>query len=72
MLQPKLKVTVDYEKCHPEKCNGESGVCPAIAECPVNIWKQEEPFDLPYPVPKFCQECGKCIEVCPFEAIRML
>jgi len=28
MLEPKLKVAVDYEKCHPEKCN--KGVCAAV------------------------------------------
>jgi len=72
MLQPKLKVTVDYGKCQPHKCGCHEGVCPAVSKCPVNIWKQEEPYDLPYPVAAFCKECGKCVEVCPLEAIRML
>jgi translation initiation factor RLI1 len=70
MLQPKLKVTVDYDKCHPEKCN--RGVCVAVLECPVKLWKQEEPYDLPYPTPGFCKECGKCVESCLLEAIMML
>ena len=70
MLQPKLKVTVDYEKCHPEKCN--RGECNAVIECPVKLWKQEEPYDVPYPTAGFCQECSKCVESCPLEAIRML
>jgi ferredoxin len=72
MLQPKQKVTIDYGKCLPEKCGCDKGVCPAIAECPVKLWRQEEPYDPPYPAAGFCQECGKCVEVCPLEAIRML
>jgi len=70
MLQPKLKVAVDYEKCHPERC--DKGVCAAVLECPAKRWKQEEAYDLPYPIYGFCQECGTCVESCPLEAISML
>lgn len=70
MLEPKLKVTVDYEKCHPERC--DKGVCAAVSECPAKLWKQEEPYDLPYPIPGFCQDCSTCVESCPMKAIRML
>ena len=70
MLQPKLKVAVDYTKCNPKKC--VKGVCAAVLECPVKLWKQEEPYDLPYPIPGFCQECGTCVDSCPPKAIRML
>lgn len=38
MLEPKLKVAVDYEKCHPERC--DKGVCAAVMECPAKLWKQ--------------------------------
>ncbi|MFC1924098.1 hypothetical protein ACFLXA_01855 [Chloroflexota bacterium] len=72
MLQPKLKVTVDYEKCRPDKCGCHNGVCSAIPECPLNLWKQEEPYDLPYPITGFCKECSKCVEICPLEAIRIV
>jgi hypothetical protein len=48
MLPPKMKVTLDYEKCHPEKC--DRGMCLAVLGCPVRLWKQEEPYDLPYPI----------------------
>ncbi len=70
MLHPKLNLTIDYEKCHPEKCG--IGVCAAIPSCPVNLWKQEEPYDSPFPTARFCNECGKCIDACPLGAIRKL
>jgi len=72
MLQPKLKVTIDYDKCQPEKCGCDNGICPAVKECPIKLWKQEEPYDLPYPFTGFCKECSKCAEVCPLKAITML
>jgi Pyruvate/2-oxoacid:ferredoxin oxidoreductase delta subunit len=70
MLEPKLKVTVDYQKCHPGKCG--QGTCAAVVECPPNLWRQEDPYDLHYVIPGFCQDCGICVESCPLKAIRML
>ncbi len=70
MLEPKLKVAVDYGKCQPERC--DKGVCNAVVQCPNKLWKQEEAYDLPYPIPGFCEECGTCVESCPLKAIRML
>jgi ferredoxin len=70
MLQPKLKVAVDYTKCNPKRC--EKGVCAAVLECPVKLWRQEGPYDLPFPIPGFCQECGTCVDICPLKAITML
>jgi len=52
VLQPKLKVAVDYEKCHPERC--DKGECIAVLKCPAKLWKQEEPYDLPY------RQSGRC------------
>jgi len=70
MLEPKLKVALDYQKCHAEKC-GE-GTCAALLECPLNLWRQEGSYDLPYVIPGFCQDCGIYVEACPLNAIRML
>ncbi len=70
MIEPKLKVAVDYGKCHPERC--DEGVCIAVLECPTKLWKQEGPYDLPYPIPGFCQDCGICVDCCPMDAISML
>ncbi len=66
----KQKVAVDYQKCHPESC--EKGICQAVLVCPRKLWKQEEPYDPPYPISGFCEDCGKCIESCPHEAIYHL
>ncbi len=70
MLEPKLKVAVDYGKCQPERC--DKGVCNAVVQCPNKLWKQEEAYDLSYPIPGFCEECGTCVESCLLKAIRML
>ena len=70
MLQAKTKVAVDYDKCHPERC--DKGVCVAVLGCPTKLWRQEEPYDLPYPIPGFCQDCAICVESCSLEAIKML
>ena len=70
MLQPKLKVTVDYEKCHPKECG--TGTCAAVVDCPFSLWKQEAQYDFPYIVPGFCQDCEICVEACPLNALRML
>jgi len=66
----KQKVAVDYQRCHPESC--EKGICQAVLVCPRKLWKQEEPYDFPFPTPGFCEDCGKCIESCPHEAIYHL
>ncbi|MGQ9509757.1 MAG: 4Fe-4S binding protein [Thermodesulfobacteriota bacterium] len=70
MLDTKLKVAIDYKRCNPHNC--ERGVCVVVGVCPTKLWKQLGAYDSPYPVPGFCQECGKCVESCPLEAIRML
>ena len=71
MVEPKQKVAVDYEVCEPKVCD-RSGICLAMAECPRGLLKQEAPYDPPYAVPGFCQECARCVEVCPLNAIRVL
>lgn len=70
MLDLKLKVAVDYDRCRPQRCAG--GICSAVLQCPAKLWRQEEPYDLPYSIPGFCQGRGTCVESCPLKAIRML
>jgi len=70
VILEKIKVAVDYAKCHPESC--DKGICLAVLECPRKLFKQEEPFDLPFVISGFCEDCGRCIEVCPRQAVYKL
>ncbi|PIP48126.1 MAG: hypothetical protein COX14_04445 [Chloroflexi bacterium CG23_combo_of_CG06-09_8_20_14_all_45_10] len=70
LLQPKQKASIEYQKCRPEKC--EKGGCLVLSVCPKKLWKQESPYDIPFIVSGFCDECGKCVEACPLKAVRML
>ncbi len=70
VILEKQKVAVDYKKCHPESC--KDGVCQAVQECPRKLWKQEEPYDLPFVISGFCEDCERCIEVCPHNAVYKL
>jgi Fe-S-cluster-containing hydrogenase component 2 len=70
MAELKVKITIDYEKCNPRRC--EKGICAALPACPTKLIKQIEPYDYPFPTDGFCQECGKCLDACLLKAIRML
>jgi translation initiation factor RLI1 len=62
---------IDYESCHPERC--DKGVCAALSACshPDEILVQEAPGDYPYVMQDLCLGCGDCSRACPLEAIRM-
>ena len=70
MPEPKVKITIDYKRCDPKRC--DQGVCVAFLDCPTKLIRQIELYDYPYPVAGFCQECGKCSEACLLRAISML
>lgn len=70
MFDTKLKVAIDYKRCNPRNC--EKGICIIIGVCPSKLWKQLEPYDFPFPIQGFCQECGKCVDNCPMKAVKML
>jgi len=70
MPEEKVKVAIDYKKCDPRRC--EKGICAALLVCPTKLIKQIEPYDHPYPIAGFCEECGKCLDACLLKAIRML
>ncbi|MBE0479547.1 MAG: hypothetical protein IBX68_01055 [Dehalococcoidia bacterium] len=68
---PKKTVTLDYDRCCPEKCT--DGVCLAALECEYGSLKQEAPYELPDLVPaKWCHGCAKCARVCPAKAINVV
>ncbi len=60
---------VDPQKCDPSLC--DKGTCPAIAECPRRMIKQETPYEVPYLAgdPSLCRGCFNCIKACPRKAI---
>jgi translation initiation factor RLI1 len=62
---------IDYQKCHPERCDG--GICVAMLECPNQVLKQEAPHEFPFShQSRFCRGCAKCVQACPFEAIHVV
>ena len=67
---PKKKALVDYNKCHPDKC--DKGICPAVAACPHHLLEQEAPYQIPMPNPSICQGCSKCVRACPYGAMKLM
>ena len=69
----KRTALIDYEKCAPEQCSPETGICPAVAVCTRGILTQEAAFEEPeiFP-PSMCQGCSACLRACPLGAIRLL
>ena len=60
---------VDYNKCHPEACDG--GSC-AAAACPRKVLKQEAPCEIPMTDPFLCRGCGNCALACPLRATAVV
>ena len=67
---PKQMAMVNYRECHPEEC--EEGVCLAVLACPKKILSQEEPYEMPDPLPTMCLSCGLCVQACPRKAILLV
>jgi len=66
---PGKMAMVDYDKCHPERCDG--GCCVAVQACPHKTLAQETPYDKPMTDPFACQGCGDCVRACPLKAIKI-
>jgi len=63
MLQAKLKVAVDYEKCHPERCG--KGVCAAVLECPLSSGSKESHMIYPTPFRAFVRIVAHVLSLAP-------
>ena len=61
---------VDYNRCHPEECDG--GSCAAALACPRKVLKQETLGEIPEPDPFLCRGCGDCAVACPLRAIAVV
>jgi len=60
---PSKMALVDYNKCHPDECEG--GLCLAVAACERKLLKQEAAYEPPVPDPYLCKGCGDCVRACP-------
>ncbi|MFP3904625.1 MAG: 4Fe-4S binding protein [Armatimonadota bacterium] len=69
---PKRRVVIQYDKCMPEVCDPNEGICAAVAACPKDILVQEDPGEPPMiTFWDLCQGCGECLEACPCDAISL-
>ncbi len=73
-LQPKKSFAmVDYDKCRPNQCNPEKGVCAAVSACTHKVIKQlDGDFQPPVVFQDICMACWDCIEACPLDSIYMM
>ncbi len=68
---PKRIAVVDYSKCRADEC--DSGVCAAAMQCEYGNLAQENLDEAPEVNPaKWCRGCAKCVNACPFKAVRMM
>ncbi|MBD3305411.1 hypothetical protein GF339_03455 [candidate division KSB3 bacterium] len=66
-------VSVDFVRCNPAECNGQSGECPAAGVCTHNLLVQEELFEEPMLISaKMCVGCGDCVTACPLKALQIV
>ncbi|GAB6906528.1 4Fe-4S ferredoxin iron-sulfur binding domain-containing protein [Desulfosarcina cetonica] len=70
MQSKKTFASIEYEKCHPNQCSPDKGVCLAVPACDHKVIKQlDGPFESPVVFQDMCMGCWDCIEACPLDAI---
>jgi ATP-binding cassette subfamily E protein 1 len=63
---------VDYQRCNPDQCDPEKGLCAAVPACTHKVLKQiDGAFESPMVFQDMCMGCWDCIEACPLDAIEM-
>lgn len=66
----KTFASLDYEKCHPNQCNPDKGLCLAAPACGHKVIKNlDGPFESPIIFQDMCMGCWDCIDACPLDAI---
>jgi len=67
---PKRQALINYQKCLPDECAPNDGICLAVRACPHSIMEQEEAYEAPMIVyADLCQGCGDCSQACSLDAI---
>lgn len=70
MPSKKTFATIDYERCNPQQCDPERGICAALTACTHKVIKQiDGAFESPVIFQDMCMGCWDCIEACPLAAI---
>ncbi|WP_173179417.1 4Fe-4S binding protein [Desulfosarcina ovata] len=70
MQSKKTFASINYEKCHPNQCNPDKGLCVAAPACDHKVIKTlDGPFESPVVFQDMCMGCWDCIEACPLDAI---
>jgi translation initiation factor RLI1 len=65
-------VDIITDRCLPDKCGQEHGLCQAVDACKHNMLEQEEPYEVPMLISrKMCVGCGDCVKACPLQAIML-
>ncbi len=68
----KRRASIDYNKCVPDECDPDNGLCVAAAACSRNVMIQEESYESPVMMHwDMCQGCGDCSQACPYDAISL-
>ncbi len=66
-------ISVDFDLCKPNICDPEKGICSASRICTHKLLEQEESGEAPSLLSaKMCIGCGKCIELCPLNALSVI
>ena len=69
----KRRAVVDYDKCVPDECDPNEGLCVAVEACSRNVMVQEEKYESPVMMHwDMCQGCSDCREACPLNAITIV
>lgn len=70
MKMPNKMALVEFEKCHPKKC--DSGLCAAARACPRRLIWQEAAYEIPMVNPLLCHACGDCVRACSAKALKIV